>query len=107
VHQLAGVAAHQDFDALLAVVRQRRHDNALTQVLAVGQVHHVLQVLTVAGQEGRVEHVDVVPAVGQRRQARGAVVVEAALHAAGDRLDRHGVVVDHRQDGAGVEAAGK
>ena len=47
VHQFAGMAAEHDFDPQAAIKRQRRQDDALIQIMAVGQMDHSPQMLLV------------------------------------------------------------
>ena len=47
VHQLAGMAAEDDFDPQAAIERQRRQHDALVQIMAVGQMDHSPQMLLV------------------------------------------------------------
>src|SRR4029453_13993045 len=105
MHQLASVAAEKHVDPEPPIERQRGHHDALRKVLPVGKLDHPLQVAAILGQEPGVEHMAVVGASGELRQALCALMVEAAGDSQADRLQRSLLDVDSSQNRACVKAA--
>ena len=86
VKQLAAVTSQQHFNAELPVLCQGRHDDALIEVVAVGQENHRAQMTLKAPEKGVVEEVGVMGHAGEPCELSRAAVVDAARNPDADRF---------------------
>src|SRR4029079_3822879 len=107
MHQFAGMPAHEDANPQSFVKWQRGHDDALRQILAGGELNHVLQMPAKLTQKRSVQSMVVVLAANDRGQPGRRFVIAAALHPHTYRHQVTATVVQGTKDGARIKSSGK